>query len=327
LSFDFGRKAQAGGKPAAETLPLGPESVRLWQNIARELNDDLGIRITGGLMLAETPEQLSFLRDKLALEGRYGIDARIIDQREVEALAPSLSRDIVGAEYCASEGKIDPLRATYAVARAARGRGARFATGREVQAIEKLGARFRVLTTCGPVYAGRVVNAAGPWAARVSQMVGQWIPVHGAPLQMIVTEPVQPCIDHLVAHSDRHLSLKQANTGGIIIGGGWPGTVDGDTNSCTVLASSVAGNLWVAQRVLPALSGIHVIRAWAAMNINIDGAPIIGEVPKMPGFFNAVTSSGYTLGPVVARLTTDLIRNGRASRNIGPYTIERFERA
>ncbi len=42
------------------------------------------------------------------------------------------------------------------------------------------------------------------------------------------------------------------------------------------------------------------------MNINIDGAPILGEHPDMPGFFNAVTSNGYTLGPIVGQITADL---------------------
>mgnify|MGYP000512603555 CR=1 FL=1 len=34
--------------------------------------------------------------------------------------------------------------------------------------------------------------------------------------------------------------------------------------------------------MLPALDGLHVLRSWAAMNVNIDGAPILGEVPGVP---------------------------------------------
>ena len=59
----------------------------------------------------------------------------------------------------------------------------------------------------------------------------------------------------------------------------------------------------MAKRVLPQLAGLHVLRSWAGMNVNIDGAPIIGEAPGAPGFYNAVTSNGYTLAPAVARLT------------------------
>ena len=49
------------------------------------------------------------------------------------------------------------------------------------------------------------------------------------------------------------------------------------TSRPVVLQESFEGNLWVAQQVIPALEDIHVIRSWAAMNVNIDGAPILGE--------------------------------------------------
>jgi len=84
------------------------------------------------------------------------------------------------------------------------------------------------------------------------------------------------------------------------------------------------GNLWVARHVLPAVRRLHIVRCWAGMNVNIDGAPIIGEVPGHPGFYNAVTSNGYTLAPVTARLVADLIVHGRTDRDITPFRIDRF---
>jgi glycine/D-amino acid oxidase-like deaminating enzyme len=60
------------------------------------------------------------------------------------------------------------------------------------------------------------------------------------------------------------------------------------------------------------------------MNVNIDGAPIMGEVPGVPGFFNAVTSNGYTLAPIAARLVADLIVRGRTDIDITPFRIDRF---
>ena len=80
----------------------------------------------------------------------------------------------------------------------------------------------------------------------------------------------------------------------------------------------------MAQRVVPALRKLNVIRSWAAMNINIDGAPLLGEDPGMPGFFNAVTSNGYTLGPLVGRITADLVLHGESDRDVQPFSITRF---
>lgn len=327
LSFDFGARAQAGGGPAAATLPLGPMSVKLWQQIEADCGEDLEIKITGGLMVADSEAGMRFLEAKAALERSHGIEAEVIDGATLRRLSPALADELLGAELCPMEGKINPLRATYAVARRAQQQGARLLRGCDVQAIERLpgeGAGFEVRTSRGTIRAGRVVNASGAWSSAVGSMLGVKIPVQGAPLQMIVTEPAPPLVDHLIAHADRHLSLKQAASGGLLIGGGWTAAFHPDMRLNRAERSSIEGNLWVARRVLPAVSGLHMVRCWAGMNVNIDGAPILGEVPGVPGFYNAVTSNGYTLAPVTAKLVTDLIAHGRTDIDITPFRIDRF---
>lgn len=327
LSFDFGAKAEAGGGPAAATLPLGPMSVRLWQEIEADCGEDLEIKITGGLMVADSEAGMRFIEAKAALERSHGIDAQVIDGAELRRLSPALSGSLLGAELCPMEGKINPLRATYAVAARATQRGARFERGCNVTAIEQLpgeGAGFVVHTSRGPIRAGRIVNASGAWSSTVGDMLGVRIPVKGAPLQMIVTEPAPPLVDHLIAHADRHLSLKQAASGGLIIGGGWTAAFHADMRLNRAERASIEGSLWVARGVLPAVNGLHMVRCWAGMNVNIDGAPILGDVPGVPGFYNAVTSNGYTLAPIAARLVTDLLVHGRTEVDLRPFHIDRF---
>ncbi|MCW8174563.1 FAD-dependent oxidoreductase [Verminephrobacter aporrectodeae] len=327
LSFDFGAKAQDDGGPAAATLPLGPMSVRLWQEIEGDCAEDLEIKITGGLMVADSEAGMRFLEAKAALERSHGIDAQVIDGTELRRLSPALSGKLLGAKLCPMEGKINPLRATYAVARRAREQGARMLRGCDVQTIGALpgdGAGFVVRTSRGTIHAGRIVNASGAWSSTIGRMLGVTIPVKGAPLQMIVTEPAPPLVNHLVAHADRHLSLKQAASGGLIVGGGWTAAFHEDMRLNRAKRESIEGNLWVACHVLPALRGLHMVRCWAGMNVNIDGAPILGEVPGHPGFYNAVTSNGYTLAPITGRLVTDLIVHGRTDFDITPFLIDRF---
>jgi glycine/D-amino acid oxidase-like deaminating enzyme len=184
-----------------------------------------------------------------------------------------------------------------------------------------------VETSRGRIEAPRVVNAAGAFASVVGEMLGIAVPVFGAPLQMIVTEAAAPLISRLVAHADRHLTLKQAANGNFLIGGGWTAGLDPVHGHPRPLMASLEGNLWVAQHVVPALRKLHVIRSWAAMNINIDGAPIFGEDPRVPGLFHAVTSNGYTLGPLVGRITAQLIGRGEADRDVSAFSITRFARA
>lgn len=325
LSFDFGAKAQAGGGPAAQTLPLGPHAVRLWQELEQASGESLEIKITGGLMVAENDQGMRFLEEKIRLERSYGIDARMLDATELRKLSPHLAENLKGAELCPLEGKINPLRATYAVGGLAKSLGARFQRGTDVQSIEALAnGGFRVTTGRGVIIAKRLVNASGAWSSAIGQMLGVTIPVKGAPLQMIVTERAPPLVDHLIAHADRHLSLKQTANGGLLIGGGWSAGFSAPMRLNHAQRHSIEGNLWVAARVLPALRGLHMLRSWAGMNVNIDGAPILGEVPGVPGFFNAVTSNGYTLAPIVARTVAELITDGHTELDVSAYRIERF---
>lgn len=325
LAFDFGDKAEGDGGAAAATLPLGPWAVSLWQDLERDCGEDFDLRLTGGLMVAEDEAGMAFLRAKAEIERRHGIEAEILSGNDLRTLAPSLSDHLVGAEYVPLEGKINPLTATYGVFEAARRAGARYFRSTDVAAITPQGGGYRIDTSRGTIRAGKVINAAGPWARLVGDMVGIAVPVYSAPLQMIVTERAPTLISQLVAFADRHLTMKQLSTGGIVIGGAWTADYDAERKINVTRRESIEGNIWLARRVLPQIDGLHVLRTWASMNVNIDGAPIVGEAPGKPGFYNAVTSNGYTLAPAIARLTADLILRGRTDMDIRPYLLERFQ--
>ncbi len=322
LSYDFNDDTPADGGPAAHTLPLGPRSIALWKEIGAAVGEDLGIRTEGGLMLAEDAASMDWLRRKSAMEQRWGIESHLLGANELRTLTPALSARMVGADFVPAEGYGDPLRGTMAVLTLTLRHGARLLRGAEVVGIERDGAAWRVETTKGPVIGGRVVNATGPWAARIGQMVGLELPVTGTVQQVIVTEPAPPMTRHLIALANRHLSLKQQASGGFLVGGGWFGGFDPASGRTHNLRRSIEGNLWVCARVLPALRSLHFVRTWTGINPAIDRAPLLGEAPGLPGFFNTVTANGYTLGPVVGRITADAVLRGEA---VDPhYRLERF---
>jgi glycine/D-amino acid oxidase-like deaminating enzyme len=324
LAFDFVAGAPPAGNRAADTLPLGPASVKLWQEIERDTGEDLEIKVTGGLMLGESERDIAFLKGKIALEKSRGIEAELIGADELRRMEPCIGDSAIAAEWCPGEGKINPLRGTYAVISRAKKLGARFRRGTDVTAIEREGSAWKVTTSRGEIRCRCIVNAAGPWAAQVAALAGVTIPVRGAPLQMIVTEPSVPTLTRLIAYAGRHLTLKQMTSGAFMIGGGWTAGLDKQQKLSRALRSSVEGNLWIASRAVPMLKDLHAIRIWAGMNVNIDRAPILGEVPGLPGFYNCVSSNGYTLAPVLSRLTAELIAGKQTSLPVEPYSIKRF---
>ena len=278
-------------------------------------------------MVAEDAAALAALRRKVALERALGIQAETIGGDELRRLAPELAGHLAGAAWCPDEGKINPMKATRAVADAAIAAGARLLHNIEVTAIERDSAGFMITTNAGPFRAGKVLAAAGGWSSALAAMIGVALPSRAAPIQLVVTEPAASIVRHLVACAGRHLSLKQVATGNLLIGGGWTAGLELRRHLPWVLRESFEGNLWVAARVLPALATLHVIRSWAAMNVNIDGAPVLGELPVVPGFYIATTVNGLTLGPLLGRLMAETIRTGRLARSIAAFSIDRFRPA
>ena len=321
LSYDFTNETPEDGGQAAHTLPLAPRSIALWKDFAAEAGEDLGIRTEGGLMLAEDAAGLDWLRRKSAMERRWGIESHVLGANELRALAPALSERMVGADFVPAEGYGDPLRGTLAVLKLAQRAGTRLLRGAEVQAIAREGNAWHVQTTKGLIVAGRVVNATGPWAGSIGRMVGLDLPVTGTVQQVIVTEPAPPMTKHLIALANRHLSLKQQASGGFLVGGGWFGGFDPASGRSHNLRRNIEGNLWVCARALPVLRCLSFVRAWTGINSSIDRAPILGEAPGLPGFFNAVSANGYTLGPIIGRLTADAVRGEAIDQH---YRLERF---
>ncbi len=300
-----------GGGPMADALPLGPASIALWRELARDANEDLGLRTEGGLILAETAAELDLLRRKAAFERTRGIPSEVVGAADLRAMAPGLDGRFTGAAFCPSEGQGDPLRGAMALLMLARRAGVRLSAGLNVTGVQPDGAGWRVVTDAGVVRAGQVVNAAGVQAGRVGAMAGVRVPVHGLVQQVVATEAAPPMLRQLVAWTGRHLSLKQGDGGHLLVGGGWPGTVDAH-GAAGVRRASLEGNLALAARALPGLAGVHVLRAWTGLAPHLDRAPVISGTPGLPGLWHGVTGNGYTLGPVAGRMLADAVQ-GRAA--------------
>ena len=324
LSFDYSEKTGAEITPAASALALQKMGIDAWRNLEQDIDGNFELEITGGIMVAENKHDLDFLRKKATLERRCGIEVDILSAADLRNVAPTVSSTMVGAAYCAGEGKINPMLATPLLLTEARKSGAQIKAQTSVIGISNEKGRYLVTTTNGSVSCHRIVNAAGGWTANIASMIGVTLPVRTAPQQMIVTEAAAPVINHLIALARRHLTMKQVANGNIIIGGGWSAGYDAKTRRAVTLRESIEGNLWAAQHVIPAIGLLQMIRSWATIGVMIDGAPILGELPGHPGFFNAVGANGYTMGPTLGQITAELIRTGRQITEIRPFSVERF---
>ena len=307
-------------------LPLYPKAVAFWRELAGSLNADFDLKMTGGLMVAESQAQLDFLALKAERERRLGLDVEILDRAQLDAIAPYFGPGIVGAELCANEGKLNPLLCNAAIRSWILARGVVLAEGVSVAAIARSGTGFAVTTTRGTVTAGRVVLAAGSGSRDLAAGLGLTIPAVAEPLHMNITEATAPLIGHLVQHADRMITLKQFGTGQIVIGGGWPARQDAPGGHPQVELASLIANASLAQHIVPSIGNLRIIRTWAGLNTSVDGMGVLGAVPAIPGLFVAIPGdAGYTLGPLSARLVADVMLGRKPGEDISAFRPERFE--
>jgi glycine/D-amino acid oxidase-like deaminating enzyme len=107
----------------------------------------------------------------------------------------------------------------------------------------------------------------------------------------------------LVQHIGRRLTLKQASNGTFIIGGGWPSREEPRPSRYSTIWESAAGNAAVAIRVMPALADVRLVRMWTGVWASTrDLQPVLGQSAAVPGFHFCLAPTGFTLGPLVARM-------------------------
>ncbi len=144
-------------------------------------------------------------------------------------------------------------------------------------------------------------------------------------IQIHATVRTAPVMSDVVHHTGAGLSIKQVAAGNILIGGGWPAFDLDLSGRSTISASSILSNVSQAQRVLPFLKGLRILRAWAGpLAATPDELPVIGEVPGSPGFLVAGGTYGLTLAPLWGRVLKDLALGVQPSVDLSQVTVERL---
>lgn len=167
-------------------------TINLYKEIEEISGVSCGVHITGGLMLAGTPERLDWLKMVFA-RGRYlGMDLEFVDLDEAARLFPLMDKShFVGALYDPIEGHVDPWGVTNAYAKAAQIGGATVMRhNRVVELVPTPEGGWDVVTEQGTVRAEHVVNAGGLWAREVGRMVGLELPILAMEHQYIISEEI-----------------------------------------------------------------------------------------------------------------------------------------
>ena len=166
-------------------------TISLYKEIEELSGQDIGLHMTGGVMLAATQERFDWLKGVYA-KGKYlGMDdLEIISAKRAAELMPLLDpTKFVGALYDPIEGHCDPYGVTHAYAKAARKNGAIVETQTKVDALSQdADGTWKIKTIKGEIKAEHIVNAGGLWAREIGRMVGLELPVLAMEHMYLLTE-------------------------------------------------------------------------------------------------------------------------------------------
>jgi dimethylglycine dehydrogenase len=279
-------------------------TIDLYPKVEAESGQAIGMKLSGGLELAGTPERARWLKAELALMRAQGHDgAYLLTPREAADMVPIIDpTGLHGALFDPHEGNLDPNGAVYAYAAAARARGVEIVQGNRVTALQpRSNGEWDVVTERGTIRAEHVVNAAGLWARRVGRMVGVDHPLVPLPHHYFVTEaiPAVAAIDGLMpAVTDLEgFTYLQREGDGVILGvyeerpTHWE--VDGAPwdFGMTLLPPDIdriTPELQLAHKRFPVLGDVG-IRKWVhgAFTSTPDGNPLVGPLDGLPGYWAA----------------------------------------
>jgi glycine/D-amino acid oxidase-like deaminating enzyme len=140
----------------------------IW-SLEGELAADIEWIRGGNLRLADDETTASRYEAWAKIGAEHGLGTRILGMKEIAELLPGINRKWTAGIFTPGGGQADPVKATRAMAHAAKRMGAVVLEGRTVSQLVADGGRMTgVNTDVGEVPAHAVVLAAGAWSSRLA---------------------------------------------------------------------------------------------------------------------------------------------------------------
>ncbi len=314
-----------------ESAAIYEHALKLWEDLARELNYNVMFSPRGVLMLAHTEHDARVLRRHIHANRAAGIDNEWLTAGEAKTFCPPLDISararypVLGAALQRRGGVARHDAVAWGYARAASAFGVDIVENCEVIGFQRdrAGAVIAVQTTRGRIAAGRVAVVAAGHTSVVMAMAGLRMPLESFPLQALVSEPVKPVLPCVVMSSTVHAYISQSDKGELVIGAGT------DAYTSYSQAGGLDAPAHAVQAVcelFPAFRRLRMLRNWGGIvDLTPDRSPIIGPTP-VPGLFVNCGwgTGGFKATPGSGQVFAATIARGKPHPIAAPFGLERF---
>ncbi|MFE6805107.1 NAD(P)/FAD-dependent oxidoreductase [Streptomyces sp. NPDC057681] len=165
-----------------------------------------------------------------------------------------------------------------------------------------------------------VVNAAGPSASRVAGLIARHLPMRREPGAVTRIGCAQVPV-HRAMHAP-HIEIRPDGDASVVLHSREIDALIDTGEDPAELARLLHES---AKHVVPELGDALITQTRVAHRpIPADGFPSVGAVSSVPGYYEAVSHSGITLGPVIGQLLASEILSGKRDEMLADFRPERF---
>ncbi len=252
----------------------------------------------------------------------FGINFRSLDEDALQEAEPHLSPALVGAlHWIDPVSVIDPQALALAYLTLFESRGGRFLQGNAASLNEKRDG-WSLRTVDGPLQAGSVVVALGPWADVVTRPLGYALPLAvKRGYHMHYRAAGQARLNHPVLDTERGYMLAPMQRGIRLTTGAEFARRDAIRTPVQLGRAEP-----IARELFPLGERLDNEPWMGARPCTPDMMPIIGRAPRHADLWFAFGHAhhGFTLGPVTGRLIAELIAGEAPFVDPVPYRPDRF---
>ncbi len=317
---------------------LAKYTAELYRGLEAETGQATGFKQNGSISIATTTARFEELRRMASMAKVFNLPVDVITAAEVAEDYPLITTDdIVGAIRIPSDGQINPVDVTHALAKGARVGGAQIFENTKVTAILHEDGRITgVRTDAGDIAAATVVLCGGMWTRDLAASIGVHVPLHACEHFYIVTEPLAGLPHDLpvLRDYDSHAYYKE-DAGKILLGAfepeAKPWGMDGIPESFCFdeLAEDFdhfQPILELAMQRMPLLAEVGIQTFFCGPeSFTPDVRYHLGEAPNINGCFVAAgfNSIGIQSAGGIGRVLADWIRDGHPPMDLWEVDIRR----
>jgi len=143
----------------------------------------------------------------------------------------------------------------------------------------------------------------------------------------MVTERLPKFVNPVMGAASRKLSFKQMQKGTLIIGGALVAKLDFEKETTQIDWHQLAKSAETVTHFFPQLKDVRIVRAWAGIESFMpDNIPVISESQTKNNAYHAFgfSAHGFQLSPIIGRVMSELILDGKPSISLDAFNISRF---